>query len=100
MTEMVVVQKKASSTSGTRLYLKHCFNIASSAEFIGRSEMNTDTLRNTYRYNPFTKSIVEIDPSQAWFWTPEWLKGELEVEEEKKGENFQEFYNIEDIFDM
>jgi len=25
-----------------------------------------------------------IDPSQAYFWTPEWQAGEKEVEEEKK----------------
>jgi hypothetical protein len=24
-----------------------------------------------------------VDPDQAWFWTPEWLRGELEAETEK-----------------
>lgn len=100
MTEMVLVQKKASSTSFSSIYLNQRINSAKSAEFIERSEMKTDSLKNTYRYNPFTKSIVEIDPSQTWFWTPEWLTGELEVEEEISSGKIEIFDNIEDIFDL
>lgn len=100
MTEMVLVQKKASSTSYSSIYLNQSINSAKSVEFIVSSEMKTDSLNNTYRYNPFTRSIVEIDPSQAWFWTPEWLKGEIEVEKEITSGKIEIFDNIEDIFDL
>ena len=100
MTEMVLVQKKASSTLYSSIYLNQSINSAKSVEFIVSSEMKTDSLNNTYRYNPFTRSIVEIDPSQAWFWTPEWLKGEIEVEKEITSGKIEIFDNIEDIFDL
>ena len=100
MTEMVLVQKKASSTSYSSIYLNQSINSAKSVEFIVSSEMKTDSLNNTYRYNPFTRSIVEIDTSQAWFWTPEWLKGEIEVEKEITSGKIEIFDNIEDIFDL
>ena len=99
MTDMVLVQKKASSTSFSSIYINKSIKSAKSAEYIERSEMKTDSLKNTYRYNPFTKSVVEIDPSQAWFWTPEWLKGEIEVENEITSGTIEIFDNIEDIFD-
>lgn len=100
MTEMVLVQRKASSTSFSSIYLNQCVNSSKSAEFIESSKMKTDSLKDTYRYSPFTKTIVEIDPSQAWFWSPEWLNGELEVEKEIVSGKTEIFDNIEDIFNL
>lgn len=34
-----------------------------------------------------------VDPDQAWFWTPEWLAGELEADEDLakgRGDRFQD----------
>lgn len=31
-------------------------------------------------------SSGQIDPNQAWFWTPDWLSGELEVDREARTE--------------
>lgn len=100
MTEMVLVHKKASSSSFSRVHLDRNIISAKSAEFVERSKTKTDSLNNIYRYNPFTRSIVEIDLSQAWFWTPEWLGGELEVQEEITSGEIEIFDKIEDIFDF
>jgi hypothetical protein len=40
---------------------------------------------------------IEIDTSQAWFWTDEWQAGERKVEEYIKSGNIQTFDTIEDF---
>lgn len=37
------------------------------------------------------KPVMVIDKSQAYFWTEEWQKGEMEAEEAKKKGKFREF---------
>lgn len=100
MTEMLVLDKQLGSISSTDLFTTKFFHIATSAGQIQRFNMKADSLINNYRFNPFTNSIVEIDPTQAWFWTPDWLEGELEVEKEILSGTIEVFENIEDIFDM
>lgn len=100
MTEMVLVHKKACASSFSKVHLYRNINSTKSAEFLEKSKTKTDSLNNVYRYNPFTRSIVEIDLSQAWFWTPEWLVGELEVQEEIASGEIEIFDKIEDVFDF
>jgi hypothetical protein len=50
-----------------------------------------------YAYSPFTNGIVEIDPDQAWFWTREWLDGELEAENDIKTGDYQEYDSVDDF---
>lgn len=40
---------------------------------------------------------IEIDSSQAWFWTDEWQEGERQVEEYIRDENVQSFDSIEEF---
>lgn len=50
-------------------------------------------------YSPFTNSFVEIALEQSWFWTKEWLSGELEVEQDIREGNYVEFDTIEDFIE-
>lgn len=52
-----------------------------------------------YAISPFEENhpLVEIDPNQAWFWTSEWLKGEIQAEKDMKSGNFKSYDNIEDF---
>lgn len=36
-----------------------------------------------------------LDPDQAWFWTPEWLSGELEADREARSDPGPIFENLE-----
>jgi hypothetical protein len=40
---------------------------------------------------------VDRDPDQAWFWTPEWLAGELAAEADKAAGRRQTFGSDEDF---
>ncbi len=40
---------------------------------------------------------ADRDPDQAWFWTPEWLAGELEAEADKAAGRQQVFGSDEDF---
>ena len=44
-----------------------------------------------------TGKLVEIDESQAWFWTEEWQAGERKVEEYIREGNVQTFDTIEEF---
>jgi len=98
MTEMVVVQQKANLTSYASLFLRRIKSTTSSTVAIEGTEMKAHSLKNAYRYNPFTNSIVEIDPTQAWFWAPKWLEGEIIVEEEKISGHFEDFFDLDGLF--
>jgi hypothetical protein len=50
-----------------------------------------------YTIHPLTHELVEIDPDQLWFWTPEWLAGELRVEQDLQQGRYEEFDTIEDF---
>lgn len=36
----------------------------------------------------------DVDPDQAWFWTPEWQAGEREADEELRRGEYEEFDSI------
>jgi hypothetical protein len=50
----------------------------------------------TLRRNQWPHSAT-IDPTQAWFWTPEWQEGEAEVLAEYEA-SLSEFFSDEDEF--
>jgi hypothetical protein len=43
------------------------------------------------------KELVEIEPSQTWFYTPEWIAGELGVEEDRKNGVSGKVFDADDI---
>lgn len=40
---------------------------------------------------------IEIDPDQWWFWTPEWLEGEAEADDDIAAGRFERFYSAEEF---
>jgi hypothetical protein len=38
-----------------------------------------------------------IDPDQAWFWTPEWQRGEREADVDKAGGNSTRYFSDEEL---
>ena len=54
-----------------------------------------------YAVNPFEKErpLVLIDPNQLWFWSKEWLDGELQAEEDLKNGKYEKFDTMEDFVD-
>jgi antitoxin MazE len=45
------------------------------------------------------KPVIVIDRSQAWFWSKDWQKKELEVDKQKKGGKIQKVSDKKDLFD-
>lgn len=87
MTDMILIEKSIASSHKTSLGLVR----------ISREQSNSSNA--IYAFNPFNCALVEIDPSQKWFWNPDWLEGELLVEQELRSGNFDEFDNLEDFID-
>jgi len=52
-----------------------------------------------YAIHPITNTLVEINPEQAWFWSPEWIAEEMVVDEELRLGEYEEFDNIDDFID-
>ena len=48
-------------------------------------------------FNPMKKSFVEIDPSQAWFWSEEWIKDEIDAERDIADGNYEVYEDIDDF---
>ena len=44
-------------------------------------------------------AVIEIDVSQAWFWSEGWQAGEREVDEYIRNGEVEEFDSLEDFFD-
>jgi antitoxin MazE len=44
------------------------------------------------------KPVIVIDRSQAWFWSKEWQKKELEVDKQKTEGKIQKASNKKDLF--
>ena len=44
------------------------------------------------------KPVIIIDRSQAWFWSKEWQKKELEVDKQKTGGKVRKASNKDDLF--
>lgn len=51
-----------------------------------------------YAIHPKTHQRVEIDPAQAWFWTPEWQAKERQVDDDLAAGRYQDFDNTDDFF--
>lgn len=49
--------------------------------------------------HPDSGEWVTIDPDQAWFWSREWLEGELAVDRELRSGEYEEFDNFDDLID-
>jgi len=62
---------------------------------VGRSCVNQSV--KMFAVHPGTGSLVEIDPAQAWFWTRDWLDGELEAENDILVGDYEEFSSIDDF---
>lgn len=45
----------------------------------------------------FVTYLIERDPDQAWFWTPEWQAGERQADEDLKTGNFDDFDTMDDF---
>jgi hypothetical protein len=45
----------------------------------------------------FVSYLVERDPDQAWFWTPEWQAGERQADEDLRTGNFDDFDTMDDF---
>jgi hypothetical protein len=52
-----------------------------------------------YAVHPETKTRVEIDPDQAWFWTPEWQERERQADEDLRLGRYEEFDSFDDFID-
>lgn len=79
--------------------IENMFSTQTSEDFVSISDAQNTTSGAVYAFNPITKTLVEINPAQAWFWTDEWLSDELRVEEEIRAGDFEEFDNIDDFID-
>lgn len=42
---------------------------------------------------------IEINPEQAWFWTPEWREAEKKADEDIKSGNYESFDTMEDLLE-
>ncbi len=64
--------------------------------------IDTDKLPyGLYAISPFPEHkdnpLISIDSDQSWFWTHDWLEGELKVNEELKNGDFETFDTMEDF---
>ena len=67
-------------------------------EFLWNSDDATSKIDEVvFVVHPQTGRIVEIDPEQLWFWTPEWQAGERLVDEELRSGQYEEFDNMDDF---
>ncbi len=62
-------------------------------------ELQADGSYKWYAIDARTMTRVEIDPDQAWFWTPEWQAGEREVDEYLARGEVEEFDDMESFLD-
>jgi hypothetical protein len=59
---------------------------------------NSNMTTTTVIKHPLTNQLIEIDSSQAWFWTKEWQLGEQKVDEEFAAGKYEDFESIDDFF--
>jgi hypothetical protein len=45
----------------------------------------------------FTLPVVDVDPEQAWFWTPEWQARIRAAEEDIREGRYEEFATMDDF---
>ena len=70
-----------------------------SSAFINVTNEHDTASQIMYAIHPITNKRVEINPEQAWFWSPEWLAEEMAVDEELRSGEYEEFDSIEDFID-
>ncbi len=79
--------------------IEKMFTTRTSTESIKVSREQSDSSKAMYAFNPITKALVEIDPTQAWFWKSAWLAEEIQAEEELNSGEYEEFDNIDEFID-
>jgi len=99
MTIMNISQSDIGFTQKVSYGIGKMFSTKTSTETFKISREKSDTIKTMYAFNPITKTLVEIDPTQAWFWEPEWLNGEVRAEQELRSGNYEEFDNLDDFID-
>lgn len=99
MTVMNVSQSDIGFSQKVLYGIEKMFSNKTSTEIIKVSREQSDTIKTMYAFNPVTKTLVEIDPAQAWFWKPEWLDGEIQAEQDLRSGNYEEFDNLDDFID-
>ncbi len=50
-----------------------------------------------YSVHPKSGDVIEIDPDQAWFWTPSWQAGEREVDDDLAAGTYEEFASMDEF---
>lgn len=50
-----------------------------------------------YIFHPVTGQLVEINPEQRWFWTPEWQAGERMAEADLRLGRYDDFDSIDEF---
>lgn len=97
MTVVTLHQNDIDFTQRVFLGVEKMFQTKTSSAFINISSEHSTASRSMYAVHPIANTLVEINPEQAWFWSPEWLKGEMAVDEELRLGDFEEFDNIDDF---
>ena len=54
-------------------------------------------LSRAYSVHPKSGDVIEIDPDQAWFWTPSWQAGEREVDDDLAADKYEEFGSMDEF---
>lgn len=61
-------------------------------------ELQADGSYKWYAVDSGTMTRVEIDPDQAWFWTPEWQAGEREADDDLHEGRFRVVDSVDELF--
>ena len=68
------------------------------SEIDARQVFSSQTSDETiYIIHPLTSKVIEVDPSQLWFWSREWQEDERRVDEELRTGQYEEFDNLDDF---
>ncbi len=89
-------------------YTTHYTKVARSGLFMSYIEGYADTVVQVYSEQDQTEKWyvrddysgwIEIDPDQGWFWTQTWQQGEKRADEDLRLGRYQDFEDIEDLFE-
>jgi hypothetical protein len=70
---------------------------ASRVVFVSSEDSSAGQRESVFAIHPLTSEVVQIDPEQSWFWTKEWLAGEMEAEQEIRAGEYERFDNMDDF---
>ncbi len=99
MTVLIIHQNDIDFTQRVLLGVEKMFHTKTSSAFINVSGEHGTASKTMYAVHPITNTLVEINPEQVWFWSPEWLAEEMAVDEELRLGEYEEFDNIDDFTD-